>query len=241
MADQTIFNEQQEPAETDQSQTKETPVTAQPVATDYSTQLGTIVDATGKQKYSSVDDALKSINFANEHISTIEAENARLKEDAAKAQSNEDLVAQIQQANKSQTSDNGVSIEAITKVVQSQLQAADKQHVITNNQSSLAAKLTERFGDKAEAVYLEKGKELGINPQTLNEIAGTSPDAVLAWFGDVSTNLNPETIKSSVISTNAPTQPVVEKKSVMGMTSDKELKDEWERIKKEVVAESAAA
>ena len=243
MADQTIFNDTKEPPETTVTETNETTVSTQPAATDdFSATLGGIVDANGNQKFSTVNDALNSINYANKHISTIEAENAQLKEDATKAQANEDLVAQIQQANKVQTStDNGVSMEAIAKVVQSQITANDKQHVISNNQSSVAAQLTSKFGDKAEAMYLEKGKELGLGPQTLNEIAGTSPEAVLAWFGETTVKTNPETLKSTVTSTGAPTQPVVEKKSVMGMTSDTQLRNEWDRIKAQVTAEYNAA
>jgi len=238
MTDQTIFNEETAPVV---EQTTEPTPEAQPAAIDYSTTLGGIVDASGKQKYSNVNDALNSINFANEHISTIEAENAQLKVEMAKAQANEDLVAQIQQASKAPTSaDNGVSMEAIAAVVQSQLAANDKQTVIKNNQSAVASSLTERFGDKAEELYLAKGKELGLGPQTLNEIAGNSPEAVLAWFGDLSTTPNPQTIKSTIINTGAPTQQTVEKKSVMGMTSDTELREEWNRIKREVEAEASA-
>ena len=241
MADQTIFNEQSDEPVVTEEQTSET-VTTQPVPTDYSEQLTGIVDAQGKQKFSNIGDALNSINFANEHISTIEAENAQLKIDASKAQANEDLVAQIQAANKSQTSDNnGLSMEAITAVISSQLDTRDKQSVIKNNQSVVASSLTERFGDKAEELYLAKGKELGLGPQTLNEIAGNSPEAVLAWFGGVTTTPNPQTVKSTIITNGAPTQQVVEKKSVMGMTSDKELMGEWNRIKREVEAEASAA
>jgi len=240
MTDQTIFNEEETAPVVEQ--TTEPTTEAQPASVDYSETLGGIIDASGKQKYSNVNDALKSINFANEHISTIEAENAQLKVEMAKAQANEDLVAQIQQASKAPTSvDNGVSMEAIAAVVQSQLAANDKQTVIKNNQSTVANSLTERFGDKAEELYLAKGKELGLGPQTLNEIAGNSPEAVLAWFGALSTTPNPQTVKSTIVTNGAPTQQVVEKKSVMGMTSDKELIGEWNRIKREVEAEASAA
>lgn len=242
MTDQaTIFNkEQQQPAEAAPATTEATPA---PTATadPYVEALQQITDADGKPKYSNVEDALKSISFANDHISKIEAENAEIRRKLAETKAAEDLVAQIQQASNPQTSgDKGVSMEAITTLVDQAITAKDQQKRVQHNQQSVAARLTERFGEKAEEMYLSKGRELGLGPQTLNEIAGTSPEAVLAWFGDVTQKANPPTIKSTVINNGAVTPHQEEKKSVMGMTSDTELRAEWDRIKKQVEADFAA-
>lgn len=244
MTDQaTIFNENETTTPVTEAATTETVATTQEQATrDYHEELMNIKDADGKQKYSSVEDALKSITHADNHISKIEAENANYRDELAKANAAEDLVAQIQQASTPQTSGNApVSMEAITTLVDQAISNKDKQTRIQSNQSKVASQLTDKFGDKAEELYLAKGKELGLGPQTLNEIAGTSPEAVLAWFGEQVSKPNPTTIKSTVIS-NGMRQPEGsnQKKSVMGMASDIDLRAEWNRIKQQVESEQAA-
>lgn len=245
MTDQaTIFNENK--TET----TTTTPVTeaatTEPVNTgqtvqDYHDELMSITDANGKQKYSTVEEALKAIPHANDHISKIEAENAEYRQKLAEAKAAEDLVAQIQQASTPQTSENpSVSMEAITTLVDQAIAAKDQQTRIQSNQSRVATQLTDKFGEKAEEMYLAKGKELGLGPQTLNEIAGTSPEAVLAWFGETVSKPNPTTIKSTVVS-HGMRQPQGSnnKRSVMGTVSDVDLRSEWNRIKQQVEAEYA--
>jgi len=241
----TIFNSTQqtpvEPAPTEQQPVQE-PVT-QASTVDYSAVLGDIKDAQGNQKYSDVETALKSINFASEHIQTLETENAQYKENQLKQTSAQDLVAQVQAANKPQTEvTNMPSTEAITAMVVNAI-AADKQQTLAqSNQARVVSILTERFGDKAEEQYRAKGQELGLGPQTLDNIAGSSPEAVLAWFGSDKATANPPQVHSTLIpSANPPVAPTGAKVSVMGMTTDKQVIGEWDRIKKEVEADFAAA
>lgn len=247
MTDQaTIFNENKTETKTEtttpvtEAATTESGNTGQTVQ-DYHDELMNIKDANGKQKYSSVEEALKAIPHANDHISRIEAENAEYRQKLAEATAAEDLVAKIQQASTPQTSENpSVSMEAITTLVDQAIAAKDQQSKVQSNQGKVANQLTERFGDKAEEMYLAKGKELGLGPQTLNEIAGTSPEAVLAWFGESVQKTNPTTIKSTVVS-HGMRQPqgTNDKRSVMGTVSDVDLRSEWSRIKQQVEAEYA--
>jgi cell fate (sporulation/competence/biofilm development) regulator YlbF (YheA/YmcA/DUF963 family) len=69
MTDQSIFNndEQSTPAEASQSGNEQASAADQ--------LLGAIVNSEGKQKYASVEDALKATAAAQEHIRRLEEEN----------------------------------------------------------------------------------------------------------------------------------------------------------------------
>lgn len=237
----TIFNatQTQQPEPAAEPQQAQAP---QVSTVDYSAVLSDIKDAQGNQKYSDVETALKSINFASEHIQTLEAENAQYKENELKQDSAQDLIAQVQAANKPQTGATDMpSTEAITAMVVNAIKADKQQTLAQTNQAKVVSILTEKFGDKAEEQYRAKGQELGLGPQTLDDIAGSSPEAVLAWFGTDKATTSPQQVQSTVVPNTFQTQNKPEKVSVMGMTTDKQVVAEWDRIKKEVEAEFAAA
>jgi len=236
--DPTIFNSEEPPVA---PTTPEPQVPAAPTI-DYSAMLGDIRDDGGNQKYSDVETALKSINFAAEHIKTLENENAQYKDDLTKVSAAEDLVAQVQAASQTQTgTSEGLSIQAITEMMSQQINL-DKQNTVSKmNQASIVASLTEKFGDKAEEMYVKKGAELGLGSKTLDDIAGKSPEAVLAWFGVEASTTNPPQLKSEELpgSLQKPQGLQTQRKSVMGMGSSEAVLGEWNRIKKDLEAEGA--
>lgn len=237
MTDQSIFN--QEPQQPAQEPTQVQEPTPAP-APDYTELLSGVTNAEGKPKYSNVEDALKALPHANTHIQTLEEENRRLREAAEKVPALEDLVANMQTAQTPATSgEPPVSMEAITNIVQQTIQQRETEATVQQNQSTVADELSKVFGEKAEELYIEKSKELGIDPDTLNALAGKSPAAVLSWFDlkgqkpptKTETSVNPEAVL------NNGTQQPAPKRSVMGSSSSETVVSEWQRIKAEVEAD----
>ena len=228
MSDQTIFNPEDDNQQEPQAQQ----------APDYSEYLNSVVNADGKPKYSTVEDALKALPHANQHISTLEEENRRLRDEVAKAQAVEDLVAKLQTETPTETPAAApVSIDAIAPQVQQVVEQLEAQRTAQQNQQAVAEQLSQVFGEKAEEMYVEKAKELGVTPEVLNSLAGQSPKAVLSWF-DFEGQTPPQKSKPSVnpeVVANEPQQPV-QKRSVMGASSTEAVVSEWQRIKAEVEA-----
>jgi len=181
MTDGTMFNnETQAPVEP-------TP-TPQTEGMDFSSALQAITNEDGGQKYSDVNAALSSIAPAQSHIKTIEEENATLKEELSKRQTAEDLLAQFQNKPEPTSSQPpSVTTEQISNLVKQAIDGNESNKVTTANQATVIKALTDKFGDKAEEQYLAAGAKFGLGPQTLDELSGKSPDAVLSWFPEVAT------------------------------------------------------
>jgi len=149
--------------------------------------LKEITNEDGTPKYASVEDGLKALVNAQEHIKTLESENSTFREDLSKRQTTEELLEQIK--NQSQpdsrqdpSSNEGIDLASVAELVDKQLSVREVARSTANNQKMVVTKLQEHFGDKAMEVFIAKADELGLGQQTLEEISGKSPQAVLAYF-----------------------------------------------------------
>lgn len=167
----------------DQSTTKQEP------STDNTAVDQTVYIGEGK-KYSSVTEADKAFGHLNQHVETLEQENARLREEAARAKSIDEVLEAMKhqketstvQGNNSPTSEGnhqGLSEDAISEVVKKQIEGYKQLEIAEQNAKKVRDSLVEKYGEKAAEVYKQKADELGVD---LDQLAYTSPKAVLAYF-----------------------------------------------------------
>lgn len=185
MSDQTLFEQETQPT------TSEAPVqdhvTEAPAADPYSALLQGIKSDDGRQKYGTVSDALLSIQHKEQHISTIESENAVLREEIAKlkAQWEAEQAMQFQKQDTVQSNPQtenasaGINVEELVLKVQQGLSAQEQQKQATMRLNTFKDKLVSQFGDRAKDVYTAKLKEAGVSEQAFMATVVENPD--FAW------------------------------------------------------------
>lgn len=138
------------------------------------------------KKYRSVEDALKSVPHAQTHIQKLEDEAKQLREELAKRRTAEELLEEIKRGQIPQQQTTG-SVEAnpevLSQIVEQVLEKKTFQQQAQQNTKSVADKFTAVYGDKAEQVYNDIARNMGMSPQELNMLAVKSPNAVLKLAG----------------------------------------------------------
>lgn len=153
-----------------------------------------------EKKYKTVDDALASVPHAQQHIAKLEADNKALRDQQLAIQARLDALFTkspttdgVQALPQQNTAGQPVDMEAIVEkaLAKRQLEAKTQE-----NSSKVAAELKQLYADKAESVYVEKARELGLDVQDLNNMAAKSPQAVLALFKQ--TNAQPSSVQGGI-------------------------------------------
>jgi len=207
MSDQTIFGGEPAPAPA-ADQANGAP------ASDPTTQLlASITDETGRQKYGSVEEALKGLGHAQRYISELttkvderEAAINNLRTDLQSRESVAEVVEKLRQQNsydekpqsQAEPTAQGLSVEEAERLFNQMLNKTQQDNARTKNESAVRMALQEKFGDQAERNYLEKAEALGLTVADLNALSGTSPKAVLEYFGTSSQNTSLDVSKGSV-------------------------------------------
>jgi FtsZ-binding cell division protein ZapB len=174
----------------------------------FADQLQAIQDHTGRQKYADVSTALSSIPHAQARINELSEENKRLQEEVAKKSGIEEVLKHMEESNQNQQeqpSSNMFDETKVSELVSKTLAEREQLALVTSNQEKFKSQLTEKFGDKAETVYLDKAKALGMSLSTLNGLISSSPQAALELFKSVEVPAqNPTTpsINSNALSQN---------------------------------------
>ena len=162
------------------------------------------------KKYSSVEDALKSVPHAQKHIQTLESELATLKEELMKRRTTEELLDEIKSGVQPKENPQGVEFDQdkLMQLVDQTLEVKERQRLAKSNASQVAAKFTEKFGTEAENVYKSVAKDNGLSEQQLNSLAASSPNVVLKLAGLAEAKIAPVSKSSSSLNTQALTQKV---------------------------------
>lgn len=198
--EETIFN-------ADQANATNTPASTEGVPSTPTFTIPTeVVDLVGEgKKYKSPEDALKSVPHAQKHISTLEEENRKLKDELIKRKAAEDVLNEIKQSafQQQQTTPGGVEADpdVLSQIVE---QVLEKKTLVTQQQTNasiVTSKFTETYGTKAEETYNDLAKRHGMSVLQLNQLALTSPAAVLALAGLHTSNngTNSGKLTSSVV------------------------------------------
>lgn len=176
MSEQTIFN-----GEADQ-----TPPVVTPPSPVVPTELQELVGQ-GK-KYATLDDAIKSVPHAQTHIAKLEQEAAQLREELQKRKAAEDLLADIKAGITQQgetTPKVDLSQETVSNIVKNVLKQEQESNIQAQNAKSVMTAFETAFGDKqkAEQEYIKIAEKNNLPVQMLNQLAMTSPEAVLNLAG----------------------------------------------------------
>lgn len=159
------------------------------------------------KKYSSVEEALKSVPHAQKHIQTLESDLQQLKEELAKRRTTEELLDELKsgiQPPESTSQQVGLDKEDLTEIVNRTLEFREAQKKARDHTQSVASKFKEKFGETAQTAYETLAAENGLTVQQLNTLAATSPNAVLKLAGIGSSQVSGVASKtSSSINTEA--------------------------------------
>lgn len=140
-----------------------------------------------RKKYNSVEDALKSITPAQQHIKALEEENQRLKEESSKAKSVDELLAKLEEkANKKEDQPQGGQVfdeSKLSELVTKTLSDRETKQRADANVDVVVDAFKTKYGDKAAEAYDKVAREAGIDGDTLKELARKSPLAVLRLGG----------------------------------------------------------
>ena len=201
----TIFNEPNTKTEQPTQQTPDQTVTPDQGAKTpdmneiFADKLAQITNDQGEQKYSNVFTALEALKATQDHVKTLEGENKQLREEHTKAATMDEILQQMT-ANKDQTVEtktSGFDAESVKGVTRQTLQEIMAEQAAADNQKSVVEQLKKKFGsqEKAEEQYIAKAAELGLSTDVLDNLAASSPKAVLNYFdvkGEVTPNKNVE-------------------------------------------------
>ena len=213
MSDHSIFNndEQSTPAEASQSGNEQASAADQ--------LLGAIVNSEGKQKYASVEDALKATAAAQEHIRRLEEENTTFRQEVEKSTTLQSVLdamkpreevapAPVVQAE----APSSIGEDDVAQLLEGMLNKRETEATAKANVSKVTSAFVEKHGVEAEAKYYESATALGFTNSEINELAARNPAAVFKMLGiddKPAPVANP--LRSSVgagnLSDNKPQQP----------------------------------
>lgn len=135
------------------------------------------------RKYKSVEDLAKAVEFKEQHINQIEAENAQYR---ANLQEQIELQRQrSQEAPPPPQSGQGQSEVDLEQRIRNTLEQTDREKRVATNVNEVSQKLVDVYGtpEKANEVVKQKAAELGVSIQFLMDSAAQSPKAFYAQIG----------------------------------------------------------
>lgn len=164
--------------------------------------LATIVNEDGVPKYDSVEKALGGLKHAQEHIAKLQQEAAERQAELDKRLAAEDVLKELKASKQTDEKPSSqFDAEAIKGMVHNELEALTSKQRAAQNISTVNERMTSKFGEKAGEMMATKAKELGLSLDKAKELAGESPDALLAMFGLASNQqgtVSPGKVTSSI-------------------------------------------
>ena len=210
MTDQSIFNndEPSTPAEVSQSGNEQASAADQ--------LLGAIVNSEGKQKYGTVEDALKATAAAQEHIRRLEEENTSFRQKVEESTTLQAVLDAVKPREESAPAPaeptSSIGEDDVAQLLEGMLNKRETAATAKSNVSKVTSAFVEKHGVEAEAKYYESAAALGFTNGEINELAARNPAAVFKMLGiddKPAPVANP--LRSSVgagsLSDNKPQQP----------------------------------
>ena len=210
MTDQSIFNndEPSTPAEASQSGNEQASAADQ--------LLSAIVNSEGKQKYGTVEDALKATAAAQEHIRRLEEENTSFRQKEEESTTLQAVLDAVKPREESAPAPaeptSSIGEDDVAQLLEGMLNKRETEATAKSNVSKVTSAFVEKHGVEAEAKYYESATALGFTNSEINELAARNPAAVFKMLGiddKPAPVANP--LRSSVgagnLSDNKPQQP----------------------------------
>lgn len=154
--------------------------------------LKRIVTEDGRQKYASVEEALKALEHAQSFIPELQNENKTYKQELEEIKNKlgefsnvEEVVERFMSKREEEPTkkeevahvDDSSDIESKINEV---LSRRDQENSFRSNVTQVTSTLKEHFGDKASEMVAAKMADLGMDKVQIEQLAGTNPKAALA-------------------------------------------------------------
>ena len=210
MTDQSIFNNDEPSTPADVSQSGNEPASAADQL------LSAIVNSEGKQKYGSVEDALKATAAAQEHIRRLEEENTTFRQEVEKSTTLQSVLDAMKPREESAAAPaeptSSIGEDDVAQLLEGMLNKRETEATAKSNVSKVTSAFVEKHGVEAEAKYYESATALGFTNSEINELAARNPAAVFKMLGiDDKPAAVANPLRSSVgagnLSDNKPQQP----------------------------------
>lgn len=238
MSEEQVTQEQSVEPTTQEAQQQDTQAKPFEIPTEAQELVGE-----GK-KYASAEDALRSVPHAQEHIKTLEAEMAQLKEELSTRKTTQELLDEIKSGVKpaeNTTQEVGLNQDTVMELVNNTLKQNEQKKIAEANASQVAKSFNDKYGANAESVYNSLANDLNLTPQKLNELAATSPNLVLR-LADLDPNVQTNVPKTSssvnteALASNKPQQELSAR--VPQGASTKDLVSAWRAAGEKVKQQS---
>lgn len=211
-----------------------------------------IVTEDGRQKYASIEDALKALAHAQKFIPELQGENSLYKQELEElkkkieAVSNVDEVVERLLEKRNQTEkkeepkvENQTETPNIEEAFEQFLAKREAANSFKANVESVTGELRKRFGDKAAEATAARLSELGMDNSSIEQLAGKNPRAALELLLPNSTKTSAPATGTSVNTAkfiDKPEEKPIEKpsKSMLAGASSKEQTDYLRSVKESV-------
>jgi len=208
------------------------PSTQPDIQDELTVLLNGIVNAEGNPKYATPVEALKGAAHAQHHISALEADNAKLKEERSKM---EELLNQLSQQGKEPPATTGVqaipaesnaewSVDSLFEQFTQRLTAKQQAKQAEANKRKAIEQSKAAFGEKTEEVLRSKAAAYGMSVQELLNEAATRPQLFNTIVGINSKSTTQPSFTTSSVNTaalnSAPNQRQGKNPLLTGKTKD---------------------
>ena len=219
-----VFGDDKDPADT--SDIDNAQPNQEPSNDPFVDQLRGIIREDGTQKFTDVASALDSIPHQDKHISTIEGENAGLKEDLAREKAAKEVLQKA--ANSKEPGQPALTETEIGDIFDQRTTAREEANQQEVNVNSVRNAFSSQFGDKASDEMDRVAADSGMTKTQLKELSAKSPQAVLQLAG-IKVEAAPvqKTPYSHGNDQPRPQPKPEEAKSVMGGADTKQMVAAW--------------
>ena len=137
------------------------------------------------KKYATVEEALKSVPHAQNHIKTLTEELQAAKTELEKRKTAEQLLDEIKSGIKpvEQPSSSSLTPDNVAQLVEQAITRQKQEQDAARNVEQVTSTFTSKYGDKAEEIFIALAKDNGLSVQQLNLLSKTSPAVVLKLAG----------------------------------------------------------
>lgn len=153
--------------------------------------LGMITNEQGEKKYRDVTSALHGLQHSQTFISTLKTENAQLKQELERLNSEVVKIRELEETIRTLTASQaapvqqqqGLDQQSVAELINQTLSQREIEVIRQSNIKKVVSSVQSKFGDKAEQVFYDKAREVGMSAEAINSLAAQSPEAVFRLLG----------------------------------------------------------
>lgn len=202
--------------------------------------LKSIVNEDGEPKYKTPEEAIKANAHAQKHIKQLEADLAELKEKGNASDKLDELLEAVKQSKGSGTGDIDTSAmkpEDVLTIVKEFFTESKTAEIRESNINTVVSTYKQRYGKDASKELYGKADDLGFSKTEINKLIANNPTAALNVLGVKPIEYKPDVISNTGHYDTAHFRqaPDEKPKSIMGVSSSKELVDAWHAQQKKTL------